>query len=733
MADLPMNTQSLQPNAYPRFAPQMPADVAGGMAGGTTISTNIQSGLPPEMAETPRSPEEEALRLQEMEYASYRDQLSAFASMVNVAEKIDGRKLQEIGNRVVEEYLIDCSSRQEWLDNNREYIELARLIGKSRTYGDGIVANVKYPTLAMAALQFAARSYPNIIPGADVVKGKKVGADPDGSKQRRADRMAAFMSWQLTEQMEGWDEDTDRMLTMLPVVGCAFRKTYRNLVDDVNVSELVPCEDLVVNYFAKSIESTPRITQHVALYPNEIVERVRGGRFLDVELGPPVPKPEIIKQHQDSRDYEMPHLFLEQHRWEDLDDDGYREPYVITVHYDTRQVVRIIANYDIDGVQFNEKQEIVRIKPVQYFTRYIFFPAFDGGFYGMGFGSLLGPINKTVNTTINQLLDAGTQQNRQCGFLGSGIRMPDGMKTVRFKSGEWKAVANTGEDLRKNVFPLPAHPPSPVLFQLLEFMVTAAKELASNAEVLSGNQPRANVPATTTLALIEQGLKVYSSIYLRIHKSLKRELQKLKRLNRLFVTDEEYRKVLDDAEATVDDFYDDDLDVVPVSDVADLNDMQKIMKAQALREMLGQGLNDMEINKRFLQALNVPDIPSLLTAPEPKVDPRVQIEQIKANIRQTELALKDRELQLKEQVEAVKADKTRSDANLVDERALTLQLKREIDSLKYELDRERQQLDILMANSESRHKEEDRALEERKLEVDQKSRGLSNENFVGRL
>ena len=52
-------------------------------------------------------------------------------------------------------------------------------------------------------------------------------------------------------------------------------------------------------------------------------------------------------------------------------------------------------------------------------------------------------------------------------------------------------------------------------------------------DVLTGDQQRHNVPATTTLAPIEQGLKTFTAIYKRVHLALKQELQKLYRLNRV--------------------------------------------------------------------------------------------------------------------------------------------------------------------------------------------------------
>lgn len=192
--------------------------------------------------------------------------------------------------------------------------------------------------------------------------------------------------------------------------------------------------------------------------------------------------------------------------------------------------------------------------------------------------------------------------------------------------------------------------PSNVLFQLLGLMLDAAKQLSSQAEVLSGEQSKANVPATSTLALIEQGLKVFSAIYLRTYRSLKKEFKKIRRLNELNLTDQEYNKVIDTVQMTPDgpvpfsakkDYSDEFYDVIPVSGSADISDTQRIIKAQALLELKGQGLNDYEINKRYLEALQIPDVNALLPDPNqpPPPDPKLELEKEKLRLKMLELQL----------------------------------------------------------------------------------------------
>jgi hypothetical protein len=46
------------------------------------------------------------------------------------------------------------------------------------------------------------------------------------------------------------------------------------------------------------------------------------------------------------------------------------------------------------------------------------------------------------------------------------------MGEQRFAPGEWKAVNSTGDDLKKQIVPLPSKEPSKVLFELLTALIT---------------------------------------------------------------------------------------------------------------------------------------------------------------------------------------------------------------------------------------------------------------------
>src|SRR5581483_9841517 len=242
--------------------------------------------------------------------------------------------------------------------------------------------------------------------------------------------------------------------------GCAFRKTYFDSNQQRNFGVLVRAENLVINYRAKSMETAPRLTEELKLYPYEITEEENAGTFLPWEYG--------MAEGSQEGDEDAPHEFLEQHRRYDLDKDGYPEPYIVTVHKQTAKVVRIVARWDPDEVRFSAvTNKIQRIKPVEYYTKYDFLPNPDGGIYGVGFGQLLNPINDAINTTMNQMFDAGSLQIMGGGFIGKGLSMQSGQ--LKFKLGEWKLVNALGSTVKDAVVPFEHPGPNTVMMALLEF------------------------------------------------------------------------------------------------------------------------------------------------------------------------------------------------------------------------------------------------------------------------
>lgn len=583
--------------------------------------------------------------------------LKGWIDSINIAEDLDSTLLSSIGARVVEEYKIDDNSRADWKEKTEQAMDLAMQVAKEKSFPWPKAANIIYPLVTTAATQFAARAYPAIVNGRSIVKGVVIGEDngtpaigpdgtpmlqgdpsnpqpvwkvPPGAKRIRADQIGEHMSWQLLDEQPEWEPETDQLMHLLPIVGCAFRKTYYDPAKGRNVSVMVSPMKFVVNYHAKSLETAPRSTEEIEYYPREIEEMQRAGTFRI----PPTPYGEAEGSEGDR---DKPHVFLEQHRYWDLDEDGYPEPYVVTVHKSSQQVARIVARYDADGIHFSSRtHKIAKIEPVHYYTKYDFIPNPDGGIYSVGFGQLLRPINEGINTVLNQMLDAGTLQNAGGGFIGKGLSMNAG--AIRFTMGEYKTVNTTGASLRDNLVPMDFKGPSPELFKLLGFLVEAGKEIAAVKDVLTGDQKASNVPATTTLALIEQGLKVFTAIYKRVHRALKSELNKLYRLNRIYGDERAQYKAGDAWKVVLKQDYVLGAGVEPYSDPSMVSDMQRMARAQFLLGFrMDPNVNGVKVLERAFEAADIENVSELIVQQTPP-NPTIAIKGM-------EMDLKDQEVQ----------------------------------------------------------------------------------------
>jgi len=582
-----------------------------------------------------------------------KQQFRELVESVNIAESLDADKLVEIGIQAKEGYDVDKESRAAWEKQAEGWVKLASQIQENRTFPWPNSSNVKYPLMTTASMQFAARAYPSLVPSnGAVVKAKVIGKDPQGTKLALAERVSSYMSYQVMHQIPDWEENMDKMLIQLPVIGLMFKKTYWDSIKKAPVSDLISPKNLIVNYWATSLATAERISEEIDMSPRILKERQLAKLFLDVDLGAPASR-EGTSRNDDTTPYKL----IEQHTFLDLDDDGYQEPYVVTFHYESGKVLRVTARFEEDGIFVDGEGKLVKIEPLQYYTKFGFVPNPDGSFYDIGFGTLLGPLNESVNTLINQLVDAGTLNNLQGGFLGKGLRIR--MGDQGFRPGEWKAVNATGDDLKKQIVPLPTKEPSAVLFQLMGSLITSGKELASVAEIFTGKMPGQNTPATTTMASIEQGMKVFTAVYKRLYRSLAEEFKKLYDLNRVYLDPSVYADVVDVQVEQTD--FGSKYDICPGADPTAVSQTEKLMKAQGLLELLPSGmLNPVEVIKRVLEAQEQPNWEQLLNQqvaqtgmpPEPPPDPKLMEMQMKGQLEQQKMQMQMQQQERKGELEA---------------------------------------------------------------------------------
>jgi chaperonin GroES len=588
----------------------------------------------------------------------------------NLATVLDEIQTSRVTSQVMERYNTDLQSRSQKQYQLKEIIKLVLATNEKRSFPFEGASNVIFPLIATACTEFGAKCYPEIFKDGYIVKAKVIGnddgqimKDPEGNemvdengnpaildgtnllaienqgaKLKRGERVATVINYQLNEEMENYEPDMDALFHALPAIGTLFKKVYYHPETKSPCSELVYPDKLIINDFASCLEKTP-ITHIIEKYPQDVIMMIRRGDYVDFNFDPESMDSTTAQGGLDDTDDQKNgdsaqaglYQFLEQHCWLDLDEDHFLEPYIATIHQASGTLVSLVKRFDEIDVVRNKKGELQEIKSQNFFVKYIFLPSPDGSFYGIGLGHLLFNINSSVNSSINQLIDAGTLQNTGGGFIGKNLKMAGGMKP--FRLAEWKMVDSFGGNIRDSIVPLPAPDPSQTLFTLLSYLVESGKALGSFRDVLSG-EGAANMAATTYMGMAENNMKQFKSVFKRIYSSMKQEFKKIYQINGEYLDQKKYAEILDmtlmEVPNVKEDFSKGGYDIVPVADVETINSAQKYAKAQFLMSFVGSPNVDQVLNlKKIFEITGIPDIDKLVIPAPQMSNPLLEIEQLK--------------------------------------------------------------------------------------------------------
>lgn len=451
------------------------------------------------------------------------------------------------------------------------------------------------------------------------------------SKDERADRVTELMNWQINTSMCEWRDDHTRLMYSLPNIGTLFKKTFYDETKGRCFSDVVCYPDFIVNQRTKNLEDGV-FTHIISFSRSEYETRVKAKIWRDLEAkneeifhDKDMPTKGTNAEEDAEKTEDNPDKYYEQYCWLDLDDDGIAEPYIVTVHVSSSQVVRIVARYDYDGVIVRYKKnddtivkemkpmplveaqkkraamieadaaeyniepvipdandlsgyQIVRIDPKAVITKYGLIPSADGSYLDVGYYWLIGSAAMAVNKSTNDLLNAGTLANQQGGIVAKGFRKKPGTFTMRM--GEFVQTEVPLGQLGNSIMPLPYKEPSQTLFALNEKIEAGARAFAANVD--AGGQLTANTAPTTALALIQETLVQHTAHMTLINNSMSKEFKILFALNKDYLDDTEYQKIVGDEEAVfAEDFDTDGLSVSCGANPEMSSKMQRMMLSEA--------------------------------------------------------------------------------------------------------------------------------------------------------
>ena len=230
---------------------------------------------------------------------------------------------------------------------------------------------------------------------------------------------------------------------------------------------------------------------------------------------------------------------------------------------------------------------------------------------------MIGGLTRTATSALRQLLDAGTLSNLPAGFKSRGLRIRDDDQPLQ--PGEFRDVDAPNGIIREALMPLPYKGPDSVLMQLLGFCVDAGKQFAAVADMQLSEIGSSQTPVGTTMALMERGTKVMSAVHKRLHYAQKKEFQLLARIFKLVLPPVyPYNVAGGPRQIKIIDF-DDNIDILPVSDPNIFSMSQRVTLAQnqlQLAQSNPQIHNLYEAYRRMYTALGVKDIEQILPIPQ---------------------------------------------------------------------------------------------------------------------
>jgi chaperonin GroES len=532
----------------------------------------------------------------------------------NLAETMSEPDLKSLASKFLELISKDKEARKK---RDEQYEEGIRRTGLGDDAPGGAQFNgaskVVHPMMTEACIDFASRAIKELLPpqgpAKDLIEGEAT-----IEKIQKAKRKTSLMNWQLTVQSQEFRSELEQLLTQVPLGGAQYLKLSWDEARNRPGFLAVMIDDMYLPFAATNFYTAQRKTHVQYLTQLDYEQRVESGMYRDVDLSPAGLEPDrsaadiandkIEGRTDTSYNEDGLRTVFECHVIADVEGDG-NAPYILTIDKPSGKVLAIYRNWDEE----DESRE-----PLDWFVEFPFIPW--RGAYPIGLPHMIGGLSAAATGALRALMDSAHIQNIPTMLkLKGGTRGGQSLNIQPTQVEEIEGGLNV-DDVRKLAMPIPFNPPSPTLFQLLGFVVDAGKGVVrTSMDNLADQNP--NAPVGTTLALIQEGMTVFSSIHARLHNSMARTLRILHRLNAMYLDDTDVKHEVGEVLASRADF-EGPMDVVPVSDPSIFSEAQRFAQVQAVSQRaaaLPQLYDQRKVEERLLETLRIPNPQDLLVKP----------------------------------------------------------------------------------------------------------------------
>jgi hypothetical protein len=608
----------------------------------------------------------------------------------NLAEHIDERELARICDELLNGIDSDRQSRQEWLERRAAGIKhLGLKIENPRSPSadaDTAVegqATVRTPLLLDAVMRFQANARGELLPAGGPVKMQsettiktphrsfleqqmQVPREERGEdRDIYAEQLERTFNRYLTVVDKEYYPDTTRMFFMQGFGGCAFKKVYRDPIKRRPVSRAIDAADIIVSDNEVSLHECGRVTHRILMRQSVLRRMQLAGTYLDVDITNPVP-PEIDALDQAEAD--VAGLSTWSQRPEDykhtiyecyceLDIAGYEHtedghitglplPYRVTIDKDAQIILEVRRNWAEDDDRYIKHMPIVK------------YPFVDGlGFYGIGLLQIMGNSTAAITTAWRLALDSASFSSWP-GFLYSDTVSRQDTMTFRVGLGAGVKVNTGGQPISNHIYDLPYKDVTAGLVQVTQHIEEEARRVGGTPELMVG-EGRQDVPVGTTLAMIDQAVKVLDSVHKGMHTAQAEEFSLLRDLFK-----EDPDALLCAAPSTPGFQWEredlikalEDCNLSPQADPNTPSHTIRIMKAVALVQLvqLNPSMWDLHaVVRRVATMVGLGNVDELFAPPQAQMDGKQAGEMQKAQLKMAELAQKSKDSQEKAQLELI--------------------------------------------------------------------------------
>lgn len=557
----------------------------------------------------------------------------------NLVGKLDTTQLSQFTAELLERIEYDKQSRADRDKQYEEGVQASGLgDGAKPAFDSGSIA--QHPMVGKSIVYYQSHTIGELMPPNGPVKDWIPGkVSPD--RAEKAKRKTAHMNWQFRKQMPEFRSQLEKLLSQQLPAGSQYMRLVYDSDKRRPVPTFWPIDQVLIPDAATDFYSAERRTLIDTITQHELESRIRQGYYAKTNLTAPSQSPDKTRAEQatdkiqgkssfvvDNKDGLRRILVVEvlaeledtdrlrvagDSRNSDPDAVALREgpkPYLIEVDPLSRETLRVVRNWEKDDEQCENLCWLVDFECLPWrgaqsvgLIHYIKHLAGAGG------GALRACLDAALVNSLPTLL-------RLKGGGASGQTLNLNVCGIT----EIEGTALGDQDIRKLLMAVPFNPPSTMLYELLGWCTEQGEALVRTTFENLSEDGSPNMPVGTTLALIEQGLKVLSAIHQRLHHAMDRLIGILHRINRMYITDEE---ILDDTGEMLayraD--YEGPVDVVPVSDPQVFSDVQRFAQLQIIQQRADlhpELYNARKVEELILERTKVPNAVDLLV-PAPEV------------------------------------------------------------------------------------------------------------------